>query len=179
MCCRASHQNTRLLVRGVKAPPLLDGRQGRHVAVPVEGQEAHGAALLQRPDRSCPPDCPASLARASGRCATRRTLAPPWRRCRGASSRGAAWRQSRRTPPPRLAAAARPAAGTRRAACPRRRLREARRQLMAAGKSPKVAISSPAQYCGLRLRRGTSSPTFNVAWKQARRQLLHLSETQR
>ena len=34
-------------------------------------------------------------------------------------------------------------------------LREARRQLMAAGESPKVAISSPAQYCGLRLRRGT------------------------
>ena len=33
-------------------------------------------------------------------------------------------------------------------------LREARRQLMAAGESPKVAISSPAQYCGLRLRRG-------------------------
>ena len=30
-------------------------------------------------------------------------------------------------------------------------LREARRQLMAAGESPKVAISSPAQYCGLRL----------------------------
>ena len=28
----------------------------------------------------------------------------------------------------------------------------ARRQLMAAGESPKVAISSPAQYCGLRLR---------------------------
>ena len=26
---------------------------------------------------------------------------------------------------------------------------------MAAGESPKVAISSPAQYCGLRLRRGT------------------------
>ena len=25
---------------------------------------------------------------------------------------------------------------------------------MAAGESPKVAISSPAQYCGLRLRRG-------------------------
>ena len=34
-------------------------------------------------------------------------------------------------------------------------LREARRQLMAVGESPKVAISSPAQYCGLRLRRGT------------------------
>ena len=34
-------------------------------------------------------------------------------------------------------------------------LREARRQLMAAGESPKVAMSSPAQYCGLRLRRGT------------------------
>ena len=34
-------------------------------------------------------------------------------------------------------------------------LREARRQLMAAGESPKVAISSPAQYCGLRLRRDT------------------------
>ena len=34
-------------------------------------------------------------------------------------------------------------------------LREARRQLMAAGESPKVAISSPAQYCVLRLRRGT------------------------
>ena len=34
-------------------------------------------------------------------------------------------------------------------------LREARRQLMAAGESLKVAISSPAQYCGLRLRRGT------------------------
>ena len=34
-------------------------------------------------------------------------------------------------------------------------LREAQRQLMAAGESPKVAISSPAQYCGLRLRRGT------------------------
>ena len=34
-------------------------------------------------------------------------------------------------------------------------LREARRQLMAAGEGPKVAISSPAQYCGLRLRRGT------------------------
>ena len=34
-------------------------------------------------------------------------------------------------------------------------LREAWRQLMAAGESPKVAISSPAQYCGLRLRRGT------------------------
>ena len=32
-------------------------------------------------------------------------------------------------------------------------LREARRQLMAVGESPKVAISSPAQYCGLRLRR--------------------------
>ena len=32
-------------------------------------------------------------------------------------------------------------------------LREARRQLMAVGESPKVAISSPAQYCGL--RRGT------------------------
>ena len=30
-------------------------------------------------------------------------------------------------------------------------LREARRQLMVAGESPKVAISSPAQYCGLRL----------------------------
>ena len=26
---------------------------------------------------------------------------------------------------------------------------------MAVGESPKVAISSPAQYCGLRLRRGT------------------------
>ena len=35
-----------------------------------------------------------------------------------------------------------------------RGLREAR-QLMAVGESPKVAISSPAQYCGLRLRRGT------------------------
>ena len=34
-------------------------------------------------------------------------------------------------------------------------LREARRQLMAVGESPKVAISSPAQYCRLRLRRGT------------------------
>ena len=34
-------------------------------------------------------------------------------------------------------------------------LREARRQLMAVGESPKVAISSPAQYFGLRLRRGT------------------------
>ena len=34
-----------------------------------------------------------------------------------------------------------------------RTLREARRQLMAVGESPKVAISSPAQ-CGLRLRRG-------------------------
>ena len=34
-------------------------------------------------------------------------------------------------------------------------LREAQRQLMAVGESPKVAISSPAQYCGLRLRRGT------------------------
>ena len=34
-------------------------------------------------------------------------------------------------------------------------LREAWRQPMAAGESPKVAISSPAQYCGLRLRRGT------------------------
>ena len=33
-------------------------------------------------------------------------------------------------------------------------LREARRQPRAAGESPKVAIS-PAQYCGLRLRRGT------------------------
>ena len=32
---------------------------------------------------------------------------------------------------------------------------EARCQLMAVGESPKVAISSPAQYCGLRLRRGT------------------------
>ena len=31
-------------------------------------------------------------------------------------------------------------------------LREARRQLMAVGESPKVAISSPAQCCGLRLR---------------------------
>ena len=36
----------------------------------------------------------------------------------------------------------------------REELREARRQLMAAGHSPKVALSSPAQYCGLKLRRG-------------------------
>ena len=58
-------EQARLHVRGVKAPPLLDGRQGLprlapveharrlplqrplhgpvHVAVPVEGQEAHGA----------------------------------------------------------------------------------------------------------------------------------------
>ena len=54
-------EQPRLHVRGVKAPPLLDGRQGLprlapaeharrgpvHVAVPVEGQEAHGAVLLQ------------------------------------------------------------------------------------------------------------------------------------
>ena len=33
--------------------------------------------------------------------------------------------------------------------------RRGRRQLVAVGESPKVAISSPAQYCGLRLRRGT------------------------
>ena len=33
--------------------------------------------------------------------------------------------------------------------------KDLRRQLMAAGESPKVAISSPAQYCGLRLRWGT------------------------
>ena len=66
------------------------------------------------PGRSCPPGRPASSARAWGRCATRRTLAPPRRRCRGASSRGAAWRRSPRTPPPRSAAAA----GARRAACP-------------------------------------------------------------
>ena len=63
------------------------------------------------PGRSCPRGRPASSARAWGRCATRRTLAPPRRRCRGASSRGAAWRRSPRTPPPRSAAAARPAAG--------------------------------------------------------------------
>ena len=63
-------EQARLHVRGVKAPPLLDGRQGLprlapveharrlplqhplhgavHVAVPVEGQKAHGAVLLQR-----------------------------------------------------------------------------------------------------------------------------------
>ena len=42
------------------------------------------------PGRSCPRGRPASSARASARCATRRTRAPPRRRCRGASSRGAA-----------------------------------------------------------------------------------------
>ena len=41
-----------------------------------------------------------------------------------------------------------------RRSCSRGCSREAQRQLMAAGESPKVAISSPAQYCGLRLRRG-------------------------
>ena len=63
-------EQARLHVRGVKAPPLSDGRQGLprlapieharrlplqhplhgpvHVAVPVKGQEAHGAVLLQR-----------------------------------------------------------------------------------------------------------------------------------
>ena len=45
------------------------------------------------PGRSCPRGRFASSARASGRCATRRTPAPPRRRCRGASSRGAAWRR--------------------------------------------------------------------------------------
>ena len=33
-------------------------------------------------------------------------------------------------------------------------LREVRRDLMAAGESPKVTFSSPSQYSGLRLRRG-------------------------
>ena len=33
-------------------------------------------------------------------------------------------------------------------------LREARRDLMAAGESPKVTLSSPSQYSGLRLRCG-------------------------
>ena len=63
-------EQARLHVRGVKAPRLSDGRQGLprlapveharrlplqhplhgpvHVAVPVKGQEAHGAVLLQR-----------------------------------------------------------------------------------------------------------------------------------
>ena len=46
-------------------------------------------------------------------------------------------------------------------------LREARRQLMAVGESPKVAISSPAQYCGLRLRRGGSESCRRTRWCEA------------
>ena len=36
---------------------------------------------------------------------------------------------------------------------------------MAVGESPKVAISSPAQYCGLRLRRGTRIREHEVLWR--------------
>ena len=107
------------------------------------------------PGRSCPRGRPASSARASARCATRRTLAPPRRRCRGASSRGAAWRQSRRTPPPRSAAAARPAAGARRAACPRRRF---------AARPPRRACSS-GRTCTC-LCAALKFPGAPVPWKQ-------------
>ena len=108
-------EQPRLHVRGVKAPPLLDGRQGLprlapveharrllqhplhgpvHVAVPVEGQEAHGAVLLERQVVAVH-EVALRAQHAHG------GVAPhaPWRRCRGASSRGAAWRQSRRTLP--------------------------------------------------------------------------------
>ena len=109
-------------VRSVKAPPLSTLRWAAGSATPCPSTArappaAPGSSARQRTKKhtarrsfsaGLPQSRPASSARASGRCATRRTLAPPRRRCQGASSRGAAWRRSRRTPP-RSAAAARPA----------------------------------------------------------------------
>ena len=69
------------------------------------------------PDRSCPPGRPASSARASARCATRRTLAPLRRRCRGASSRRSMASKSAHTSSTLSCSSS----GARRAACPRRR----------------------------------------------------------
>ena len=76
-CCGPGHPGAHAHCPRCEAVELQHPLHGPvHVAVPVEGQEAHGAVLLQR---RVARGCPASSAHAWGRCATRRTWQMPRR----------------------------------------------------------------------------------------------------
>ena len=123
--------------RALGVPSCVRERVSYHCGtLPVSFYSAPSA-----PDRNCPPGRPSKLSTRMGALRHTQNSAPSWRRCRGASSRGAAWRRSPRTPPPRSAAAARPAAGARRPACPQ----GARQHVLLAGQLEAHAPQAPEE----------------------------------